>query len=96
MLVPYHAPRQVPTLACLDCVDGCSSEGAARCAADFSFLECEDGVFGPRGLCVACGSNADCNASDGLSCFACDDNCSGTIDRCGSSIAFVECEDGTF
>jgi hypothetical protein len=84
-----------PSLACLSCVDDCTNS-TARCSTDFSFLECSDGVFGPTGLCAPCTSNDQCDASEGLSCFPCDENCTGSVDRCGSSLAFVECEDGTF
>ena len=83
------------SLACVSCVDQCAG-GTDRCSIDFDVVDCDDGLFGPSGLCVPCTSDADCNTSDGLSCFACDQNCTGTTLRCGSSLAFVECEDGAF
>jgi hypothetical protein len=83
------------SLTCLSCVDGCSND-TARCGIDFDFLDCDDGLFGPTGLCVPCTSDDECDASEGLSCFSCGKNCTGNIQRCGSSKAFVECEDGTF
>lgn len=83
------------TLTCLGCVNGCVGQ-PSRCAPDFFFLECEDGVFGPSGLCAPCTTSAQCNTAENLSCFPCDRDCTGTTDRCASSIAFVECEDGQF
>lgn len=84
-----------PNLTCLSCIDDCSNS-SARCGIDFDFLDCGDGFFGPVGLCEVCTGDFDCNGSDGLSCFACDRDCTGGVMRCGSSQAFVECEDGTF
>jgi len=83
------------SLACVACVGECTG-ATDRCGVDFDVVGCDDGSFGPQGLCEPCTSNDECNASDGLSCFACDTTCSGSTMRCGSSIAFVECEDGTF
>ncbi len=83
------------SLACLSCIDQCTNSGD-RCGIDFEPLVCDDGVFAPFGLCDPCGSDTDCNASDGLSCFVCDQNCTGDTPRCGSSLAFVECIDGVF
>jgi hypothetical protein len=84
-----------PTLTCLSCVDGCG-QTPARCAPDFFFLDCADGTFGPSGLCAPCTSSSECNTGENLSCFPCDRDCTGSTDRCASSIAFVECEDGRF
>jgi hypothetical protein len=83
------------SLTCLSCVDECSND-TARCGIDFDFVDCDDGFFGPSGLCVPCSSNTECDASEGLSCFSCGRNCTGSTMRCGSSKAFVECEDGAF
>jgi hypothetical protein len=83
------------SLACVSCVDQCAG-GTDRCSIDFDVVDCNDGLFGPSGLCVPCTSDTDCNTGDGLSCFACDQNCSGTTQRCGSSLAYVECADGAF
>jgi hypothetical protein len=83
------------SLACVSCVDQCSND-SDRCGVDFDLTGCDDGNFGPAGLCDPCTSNDQCNASNGLSCFACDSNCTGSTDRCGSSFAFVECIDGFY
>jgi hypothetical protein len=84
-----------PSLTCVSCGDECTGN-TDRCGIDFNFVDCDDGVFGPPDLCSPCNSNADCDASDGLSCFSCDHDCTGTVMRCGSSVAFAECEDGEF
>jgi hypothetical protein len=83
------------TLTCLGCVDQCG-QTPARCAPDFFFLVCPDGTFGPSGLCAPCTTSAECNTGENLTCFPCDRDCTGTTNRCASSIAFVECEDGSF
>jgi hypothetical protein len=83
------------SLTCVSCVDGCTGD-TGRCGIDFNFVGCVDGIFGPTGLCEPCNSDLDCNASEGLGCFECAFNCTGNGGRCGSSKAFVECEDGTF
>lgn len=83
------------SLACVSCVDQCGG-GGDRCGVDFDVTACDDGVYGPSGLCEPCNSNSECNASDGLSCFECARDCTGSTPRCGSSIAFVECRDGFF
>ncbi|MEO7438628.1 MAG: hypothetical protein ABI080_24330 [Candidatus Binatia bacterium] len=83
------------SLTCLSCVGDCSNS-SARCGVDFDYLDCDDGIFGPSGLCEPCSSDDQCNGNDGLSCFDCGQNCSGNTRRCGSSKAFVECEDGAF
>jgi hypothetical protein len=88
-----------PSLTCVSCVDDCSigsGDSSQRCGIDFDFLDCDDGIFGPRGLCEPCSGDEQCNASEGLSCFDCGKNCTGTTRRCGSSKAFVECVDGAF
>ncbi len=84
-----------PSLTCVSCGDECSGN-TDRCGIDFNFVDCDDGVFGPPDLCEPCNSNADCDASDGLHCFPCDHDCTGTVMRCGSSVAFAECADGEF
>jgi hypothetical protein len=84
-----------PSLTCVSCGDECSGD-TDRCGIDFNFVDCDDGVFGPANLCEPCNSNADCDASDGLSCFSCGENCTGSVMRCSSSKAFAECEDGEF
>ncbi len=83
------------SLTCLSCVDDCANS-SARCGVDFDYLDCDDGIFGPSGLCVPCSSDDQCNGNEGLSCFDCGRNCTGNTRRCGSSKAFVECEDGAF
>ncbi len=83
------------SLVCVSCVGQCTNT-TARCGIDFDALECSDGIFGPVGLCDPCTSNAECNANQGLSCFSCDNGCTGSTARCGSSIAFVECVDGVY
>ena len=83
------------SLTCLSCIDDCTN-ASARCGIDFDILDCGDGFFGPLGLCDPCTSDFDCNGSDGLTCFPCDRDCTGTVSRCGSSQAFIECEDGAF
>lgn len=84
-----------PALTCLSCVEDCTNS-ANRCGIDFDFLDCGDGFFGPVGLCDPCTSDFDCNGSDGLTCFPCDEDCTGNVMRCGSSKVFVECDDGIF
>jgi hypothetical protein len=83
------------SLACVSCADQCSND-TDRCGVDFDVTACDDGDFGPVGLCDPCTSNDQCNASEGLSCFACDSNCTGSTNRCGSSLAFIECVDGFY
>ena len=83
------------SLACVSCVDQCSND-TDRCGVDFDLTGCDDGNFGPSGLCDPCTSSDQCNANDGLSCFECDSNCTGSTSRCGSSLAFVECIDGFY
>lgn len=83
------------SLACVSCVGQCSNS-TGRCGIDFEALECGDGVFGPIGLCDPCTSNGDCNTAENLSCFPCAENCTGNTNRCGSSLAFVECGDGAY
>ncbi len=83
------------SLTCVACGEACGGT-TERCGIDFNFVECVDGVFGPGNLCAPCASNADCDASDGLSCFPCGEHCSGDVLRCSSSKAFAECEDGAF
>jgi hypothetical protein len=83
------------SLTCVSCVQDCRTSGS-RCGIDFDVLDCDDGFFGPRGVCDPCTTDDDCNGSEGLSCFACADNCTGDVLRCGSSKAFVECSDGAF
>lgn len=83
------------SLVCVSCVGQCSNT-TARCGIDFDALECSDGIFGPVGLCEPCGSNAECDANQGLFCYECDNNCTGSTPRCGSSLAFVECVDGVY
>jgi len=82
-------------LECVSCVGQCSNT-TARCGLDFEALECSDGIFGPVGLCDPCTSDSECNQNDGLSCFDCDDKCTGSTSRCGSSLEFVECVDGLY
>jgi hypothetical protein len=84
-----------PSLTCVSCVDECANS-SARCGIDFDFVVCDDGVFGPGGLCEQCTGDDECDASEGLSCFDCGENCTGNVRRCGSSKAFVECVDGAF
>jgi hypothetical protein len=83
------------SLTCLACVEECFNS-TARCGIDFDFVVCDDGVFGPSGLCEPCTFDDECDASEGLSCFDCGRNCTGSVRRCGSSKAFVECVDGAF
>ena len=83
------------SLTCLSCVDDCANS-TARCGIDFDFVDCDDGIFGPTGLCEPCTGDEQCDGSEGLSCFDCGKNCTGNTRRCGSSKAFVECEDGAF
>jgi hypothetical protein len=83
------------SLTCVSCVDGCTND-SDRCGIDFDVLDCDDGLFGPSGLCVPCRADTDCDESEGLSCFSCGKNCTGSITRCGSSKAYVECVDGAF
>lgn len=84
-----------PNLTCLSCIDECATD-TTRCGIDFDFLDCGDGFFGPIGLCDPCTSDFDCNGSEGLTCFPCDRDCTSDVMRCGSSQAFIECEDGAF
>lgn len=83
------------SLVCLSCVGQCTNT-TARCGIDFGTLECTDGIFAPVGLCDPCTSNSECNENQGLSCFECTENCTGSTPRCGSSLAFVECVDGVY
>jgi hypothetical protein len=70
--------------------------GVSYTDGDFDLFTLADGIYGPTGLCEPCTGDEQCDGSEGLSCFDCGKNCTGNTRRCGSSKAFVECEDGAF